>query len=187
MLPPGRLTMLAIAAPHGPARTQSVTLLVPLQRAGKIRIDVIGPRPSCLTAKTLIRHGRSGVNRLRLGPGQLHGLKAGRYLIRIPARAGSNKLQTTVTITHDRRIVPNRPRTAAPADVCESSALSQSGAATGLQTSAPAGPNRSAGSRPTQNSPAHGSSGRRHSGLLPTGIQRSLRHTTGQLMDAVEK
>jgi hypothetical protein len=111
----------------------------------------------------------------------VRGLKAGRYLVRIPGRAGSNTLQTTLTITRDRRIVPSRRRTAATG--CESVAPAQSGVA----TSPTAVANRPVGSRPNQSSPAHGFSAHHHSGLLPKGIRRSVRHATAQIVDAVER
>ena len=94
------------------ARSRSVLLLLRLPHGGRLHIALIGPSPSCLTARTLTRRVRQGINRLQVGPVQVHGLKSGRYLVRIPVSDRPTPLLTAVRIVAGRRVVPGRRPTA---------------------------------------------------------------------------
>jgi hypothetical protein len=86
----------------------TVSLRLPERRT--VRIVLIGPKPNCVTARTLIRHAHAGLNRFRLRPTDVRGLKAGVYLVRIAVRERPKPLHAAVTITRDRRVLPNRRR-----------------------------------------------------------------------------
>ena len=173
------LTTIAVVASRGPARARTVMLLVPLRRAGRVEVVLVGPSPSCVTARTIILHGRKGANRLRLGPAELRGLKAGRYLIRVSVYARSKALQTTMTITRDRRIVTRGKGVTTAERVCATRV--GAGAAAYPPSSATAVPNLAAAKPSPQGSRTPGHSTHRH------GLRSALGHTTAQIVDAVEQ
>jgi hypothetical protein len=147
-----------------------VTLLLRVPHQAHLRIALVGPDPSCLTARTLIRPVHAGLNRLRLGPGAVKGLKPGVYIVRIPVSGLPQPLHVAVTVTPHRQIVPDRRRSA----VSRACALTESTPLTlvgpsgfGAPAPAPASPGRP----PT----AHR---RQHSlGLIPS-IRNALRQAT---------
>jgi hypothetical protein len=107
---------IASATPHR-ARARSVYLVLRVAHRDRLHIALIGPSPSCVTARTLIRRVRQGVNRLQVGPAQVHGLENGRYIVRIPVDDRPKPLLTAVTIVSGHRVVPGR-RPAKLADAC---------------------------------------------------------------------
>jgi hypothetical protein len=160
---------MAIAVPRTTARTRSVTLVLRAALQGKFRIALIGPSPSCVTAKTLIRHGRRGVNRVQLGPSEVRGLKAGRYLVRVPVRDRSTPLVTAVTITRSREIVPSTGA-ARLEHTCARTILP---VATSRDQAAIAA-HAPASAHPHANSSTH----RHHFNLLPRTIRNAIREAT---------
>jgi hypothetical protein len=160
---------IAIAVPRTTARTRSVTLVLHAALQGKFRVALIGPSPSCVTAKTLIRHGRRGLNRVQLGPSEVHGLKAGRYLVRVPVRDRSKPLVTAITITHNRKIVPSTG----------AARLEQACARTILPVATSGDQAAAAAHAPASAHPQASSSTHRHRfSLLPRAIRNAIREGT---------
>lgn len=83
-------------------------LLLRVARRDRLHITLVGPSPSCLTARTLTRRVRPGLNRLQVGPAQVHGLKKGRYLVRIPVDDRPKPLLAAVTVVAGHRVAPGR-------------------------------------------------------------------------------
>ncbi|HEV2593338.1 MAG TPA: hypothetical protein VGU02_15755 [Gaiellaceae bacterium] len=117
------------------------------------------------------------MNRLQLGPVALHGLKLGRYLVRVPVGAGAKALQTMVTITRHGHIIPSRTPAVTAAGAC------QTAPALGFAAAAPLGPKRATGNPSAQTSRA-ASPPPQH---RPGGIRTQLSHATAQVVDSVEQ
>jgi hypothetical protein len=98
---------IASATRHS-ARARSVYLMLRVAHRDRLHIALIGPSPSCVTARTLIRRVRQGLNRLQVGPAQVHGLENGRYLVRIPVDGRPELLLTAMTIVSGHRVVRGR-------------------------------------------------------------------------------
>lgn len=158
-----------IALTRGSGRAGFVTLLIRLTQRGALHIALVGPSPSCVIARTVVRHGRAGLNRFRLGPSAVRGLTPGAYLVRIPVRGRPQPLRSAVTITPRRNVVPNRRRSAIDR-VCVRAAMTPFA----VGASAHGGP--SAPYRPPAE-PAHSTGGHRLD-LIPRSIRNALRGAT---------
>jgi hypothetical protein len=146
-----------------------VTLLLHLPHAGALHIKLIGPSPSCVTARTLVRHAHAGLNRVPLGPSAVRGLKSGVYLVRIPLPHRPLPLRAAVTITPRRRIVVNRERSAIER-VCARSAMPA------LPTGA--APSGVAVRQPQQPGAAPSHHHHHQAGLIPQSIRKAIRDAT---------
>jgi outer membrane biosynthesis protein TonB len=135
------LRLTAVANHH--ARTRSVYLVLHVAQRSRVHITLIGPTPSCLTARKLTRRLHPGVNRLKLGPSQVHGLQNGRYIVRVPVADRPKPLLTAVRIVAGHRVLPGRGRATLPqACVAAPPASTSSSAAAniGAGSSSTAGP-----------------------------------------------
>lgn len=173
---PARRNTASVAVAQRSGTRGAVTLLLHLPHAGALRIKLIGPSPSCVTARTLVRHAHAGLNRVPLGPTAVRGLKSGVYLVRIPVPNRPLPLRAAVTITPGRRIVANRERSAIER-VCGRGAVPTFSAGTAAGGAAGRQP-------PPGAAPSHH---HHRGGLIPHSIRKAIRDATAGAGRAVAK
>jgi hypothetical protein len=139
------LRLTSVTDHHG--RTRSVYLVLRVAQHSRVHLTLIGPTPSCLTARKLTRRLHPGVNRLKLGPAQVHGLQNGRYIVRVPVAGRPKPFLTAVKIVAGHRVLPGRGRARLP-QACfaapPASTSSSASANTGARSSSSADPQATA-------------------------------------------